>query len=65
MFTVTAGSKTNPVVNSVKADGPLTPDSARAAALVAFGHTMGVRVTDGCVGYTLNGDKVRKFVVEE
>ena len=63
--TVTAGSKKNPVTAQVLMDDPLTPDTARLAARMAFGHTLGVRVTDGSIGYTLNGDKARKFVVKE
>ena len=65
-FTVTAGSKSNPVTVTVKiptATGPITPEQARSAARIAFGHTSGVVVTDTENGYRLNGKNARKFQV--
>lgn len=64
-FTVTAGSRSNPITNRVEipnASGPITPEQARAAARVAVGHTTGVTVTDNSGdGYRLNGKDARKI----
>ena len=62
-FTVTAGSRNNPVTTTVEiptADGKLTPEQARQAARIGFGHTNGVTVTDGRDTYQLNGNSARK-----
>ena len=62
-FTVTAGSLSNPVTTTVQipaASGKLTPEQARQAARIGFGHTSGVIVTDGRDTYRLNGNSARK-----
>lgn len=67
-FTVTAGSKSNPITHQVEiptASGKMTPDQARSAARIAFGHTSGVTVTDHSGdGYRLNGKSARKINTE-
>ena len=67
-FTATAGSKSNPITVTVEiptASGPITPDQARQASRIAFGHTSGVTITDHSGdGYRLNGSKARKVNTE-
>ena len=68
-FTVTAGSKSNPITQQVEiptAEGKMTPAQAREASRIAFGHTTGVTVMDkGGEGYRLNGSKARRVSNDE
>lgn len=62
-FTVTAGNRINPVTATVEiptATGKLTPEQARQAARIGFGHTSGVTVNDGRDAYRLSGNTARK-----
>ena len=67
-FTVTAGSKSNPITQQVEiptAEGKMTPAQAREASRIAFGHTTGVTVNEGSEGYRLNGGKARRVSNDE
>lgn len=68
-MTAIAGSRDNPVwtrvqLNNVDDNAPLTPDIARRAARVAFGHAIGVTVSDGRITYRLNPSGARRILTE-
>ena len=71
ILTVTAGPRSNPVTTNVQLNGVLpeerlTPQMARRAARVAFGHSNQVTVWDGPQGrgYRLYKQSARKLRVD-
>ena len=69
-MTATAGSRKNQVttrveLNNVDEKAKLTPTLARGAAQVAFGHTLGVTVSDGKTTYYLSGSRAKKINYEQ
>ena len=67
-FTATAGNRNNQVTVSVEipnASGEMTPEQARQAARIAFGHTSGVTVDDGSKAYRLTASGARKVNMQD
>jgi hypothetical protein len=66
--TATLTNRNQPAVTvqlpNVPESAPLTPAIARSAARIAFGHTDGVTVMDGEIGYALTKSGARKLSIE-
>jgi hypothetical protein len=65
-----AGSRENPItmrvkLNNVDEKAQLDPTLARSAARVAFGHTLGVTVSDGKTTYRLSRSGAKKIKYEQ